>query len=79
MGNSISHSTVRIILVPNVFEQYRVPLLKQRSTCEKGCDPIDIIFLHCCQGSKCQSYYVSYIKQILSGYNSWDGRNIIAR
>jgi hypothetical protein len=42
MGNNISHSTVRIILVPNVFEQYSaaVPLLKQRSACAKGCDPI---------------------------------------
>ena len=42
MGNSIFHSTVRIILVPNVFEQYSAaaPLLKQRSTCSKDCDPI---------------------------------------
>ena len=23
--------------------------------------------------------YVSYIKQILSGFNSWNGRNIITR
>ena len=49
MGNSISHSTVRIILVPNVLSS-NAPLLKQRSTRAKGYDPIDIIFLaFCCQ------------------------------
>ena len=45
LGNIISHSTVRIILVSNVFQQYSAaaPLLKQWSTCAKGCDPICLL------------------------------------
>ena len=45
LGNSISHSTVRIILVSNVCQQYSAaaPLLKQRSNCAKGCDPICLL------------------------------------
>ena len=100
MGNSISHSTVRIILVPNVFKQYSAaaPLLKHRSTVQK----VVIRFVHCCRYaalyyfwlsvicvifSYCSTFkihqnndrnlYVSYMKQILSGFNSWTGRNII--
>ena len=32
-----------------IFLSSRAPLLKQRTTCAKGCDPIDINFLQCCQ------------------------------
>ena len=85
MGNSISHSTVQIFLVPNVFEQYNAaaPLVKHRSTCAKGCDQIcallplrGAIFGNT---SNNKDLYVSYIQQVLSGFNSWIGRNIIAR
>ena len=87
-----------------MFLSSRAPLLKQRSTCAKGCDPININFLHCCQPntqtwrpqqilnvnltdvkficlntSNDKDLYVSYIKQISSGFNSWNGRNIIAQ
>ena len=52
-----------------MFLSSRAPLLKQRSTCAKGCDPIDINFLHCCQPNKQNGDHNRLCPTFVSIYN----------